>query len=126
MPNNLQMLTRHSAGYGIGPMLWSSMSEVPIIGRNPVYLGTLAAFIALQIPTIKASNFGMLLAFRFITGFVGSPIIATGGASIADVWRPAKQAYGISLWGVAAIMGPTLGYVNRHTFTSAWKHQLIL
>lgn len=28
------MLTRYSAGYGIGPMLWSSMSEVPIIGEN--------------------------------------------------------------------------------------------
>lgn len=85
------------------------MSEVPVIGRNPVYISTLAVFVAFQIPTAKASNFGMLLAFRFITGFFGSPVLATGGASIADIWRPAKRAYAISLWGVAALMGPTLG-----------------
>lgn len=24
------------AGYGLGPMLWSPMSEIPAIGRNPV------------------------------------------------------------------------------------------
>lgn len=64
-----------------------------------MYLGSLAAFIALQIPTIKASNFGMLLAFRFLNGFVGSPIIATGGASIADLWRPAKK-HTVSAYGV--------------------------
>lgn len=34
-------LTLFVAGYGIGPMLWSPMSEVPQIGRNPVYILTL-------------------------------------------------------------------------------------
>lgn len=58
------------------------MSEIPQIGRNPVYVGTLAVFVVLQAPTALAVNFGMLLAFRFITGFVGSPVLATGGASL--------------------------------------------
>lgn len=44
----------------------------------------------------------MLLAFRFITGFVGSPVLATGGASLTDIYKPSKQAYAISLWGIAA------------------------
>lgn len=35
-------LTLFVAGYGVGPMLWSPMSEVPQIGRNPVYILTLA------------------------------------------------------------------------------------
>ena len=102
-------LTIFVAGYGLGPMLWSPMSEIPQIGRNPIYLGTLVIFVALQAPTARASNFGMLLAFRFITGFFGSPVLATGGASIADIWRPAKRAYAMSIWGIAAICGPTLG-----------------
>lgn len=97
------------AGYGIGPMLWAPMSEIPYIGRNPVYLGTLAVFVALQAPTALASNFGMLLAFRFLTGFFGSPILATGGASLADIYSPKKRAYAMSVWGVAAVCGPTLG-----------------
>ena len=63
----------------------------------------------LQVPTALATNFGMLLAFRFITGFVGSPSLATGGASIADMYAPRYRAYGIGVWGIAAVCGPVLG-----------------
>lgn len=96
-------------GYGIGPMFWSPMSEIPHVGRNPVYLATLVIFVALQVPTALANNFGMLMAFRFITGFFGSPVLATGGASLADIWRPSKRAYAMSIWGISAVCGPTLG-----------------
>lgn len=51
----------------------------------------------------------MLLAFRFLTGLVGSPVLATGGAAIADMYEPKKQAYGIGIWGIAAICGPVFG-----------------
>lgn len=94
---------------GLGPMLWSPMSEIPQIGRNPVYLGTLCVFVAFQAPTAMASNFGMLLAFRFLTGFFGSPVLATGGATLADIYAPSKRAYAMSIWGVAAVCGPVLG-----------------
>ena len=97
------------AGYGLGPMVWAPLSEIPQIGRNPIYIGTLAVFVVLQVPTALAVNFGMLLAFRFITGFVGSPVLATGGASIADMFPPKKRAYGIGIWGIAAVCGPVLG-----------------
>lgn len=85
------------------------MSEIPQIGRNPVYIGTLFVFVLFQIPTALAKNFGMLLAFRFLTGFIGSPSLATGGASIGDMYSPAKRTYGIAVWGVGAVSGPTLG-----------------
>lgn len=106
------------------------MSEIPQIGRNPIYLATLAVFVAFQAPTAMASNFGMLLAFRFLTGFFGSPVLATGGASLADIWMPSKRAYGecsglivvamvksliyttaMSIWGISAVCGPVLGPV---------------
>jgi len=85
------------------------MSEIPQIGRMPIYVITLALFILLQIPTALATNYGMLMAFRFITGFVGSPIIATGGASVADIYNAKKRPYGITLWGVFAASAPSLG-----------------
>ena len=85
------------------------MSEIPQIGRNPVYIGTLAIFVIFQVPTALAQNFGMLLAFRFLTGFFGSPVLATGGASIADIYSPKKRAYPMSIWGISAVCGPTLG-----------------
>jgi len=73
------------------------MSEMPFFGRNPIYIGTLLAFVLLQLAVIYAKNFGMLLAFRFLTGFIGSPVLATGGASIADMYAPKKQVYGIAV-----------------------------
>ena len=82
-------------------MLWSPLSEIPMIGRNPIYLATLVVFVAFQVPTALATNFGMLLAFRFLTGFFGSPVLATGGASLADIWTPAKRAYAIAIWGMS-------------------------
>lgn len=102
-------LTLFVAGYGTGPMIFSPMSEIPQIGRNPVYLVTLLIFVVFQVPTALASNFGMLLAFRFLTGFFGSPVLATGGASLADIYSPKKRAYAMSVWGISAICGPTLG-----------------
>ncbi|KAL8941806.1 MAG: hypothetical protein Q9216_002044 [Gyalolechia sp. 2 TL-2023] len=102
-------LTLFVIGYALGPMVWAPMSEIPYIGRNPVYIGTLFAFVLLQLPVIYASNTSMLFAFRFITGLVGSPVLATGGATIADMYEPKKQAYGIGVWGIAAVVGPAMG-----------------
>ncbi|KAF2765031.1 MFS general substrate transporter [Teratosphaeria nubilosa] len=102
-------LTLFVAGYGLGPMLWSPMSEIPQVGRNPIYIGTLVIFVAFQAPTALATNFGMLLAFRFLTGFFGSPVLATGGASLSDMYAPKQRAYAMSIWGIAAVCGPTLG-----------------
>lgn len=116
------------------------MSEMPFFGRTSIYIVTLLIFVLLQLAVIFAKNFGMLLAFRFITGFIGSPVstlrsmfpsvliyvfemgllhlamliqicqvLATGGASIADMYAPKKQVYGIAVWGIAAVCGPALG-----------------
>ena len=102
-------VTLFVAAYGLGPMIWAPLSEIPQIGRNPVYIGTLVAFVFFQFAIIYAKNFGMLMAFRFLTGFFGSPVLATGGASLGDFWKPSKRAYAVGVWGLAAISGPVLG-----------------
>ncbi|KAL4792620.1 major facilitator superfamily domain-containing protein [Aspergillus venezuelensis] len=97
------------AGYGLGPMVWSPLSEVPAIGRNPVYIYTLLVFTFFQFAVVYAKNFGMLLAFRFLTGFLGSPVLATGGASLGDIWHPIIRDYMIAVWGAIAIAAPVIG-----------------
>ena len=64
---------------------------------------TLPVFVLFLIPTALATNFGMLLAFRFLTGFIGSPVLANGGANIADMYRPQHRAYAMTAWGVFAV-----------------------
>ncbi|KAI9430831.1 putative caffeine resistance protein 5 [Lactarius indigo] len=102
-------ITTFVAGYGLGPMVWSPLSEVPQIGRMPIYIFTLAMFVVLQVPTALATNYGTLMTFRFLTGFFGSPILATGGATIADLYVPKKRAYGMTIYGLFATSAPSLG-----------------
>ncbi|KAG8629185.1 hypothetical protein KVT40_003050 [Elsinoe batatas] len=97
------------AGYGLGPMVFAPMSEIPQIGRMPIYILTLIVFVVFQLGVIYARDIGMLLAFRFLTGLFGSPVLATGGATLADIYPPKKQAYALSVWGMSAVAGPTLG-----------------
>lgn len=102
-------LTVYVAGNGVGVMFWSPVTELPQVGRSSIYIATLFAFVLLQIPTALASNLGMLLTFRFISGFVGSPSLAAGGASLGDMYSPAEKAFAISWWDIAALCGPALG-----------------
>ncbi|RDW76310.1 MFS transporter [Aspergillus mulundensis] len=106
-------LTLFVLGYGIGvlscPLIWSPLSELANIGRNPIYILTLFAFLCLNFAVVYAQNFGMLLAFRFLTGFIGSPALATGGASMGDIWSPNTRDYMIVVWGTFAIAAPVLG-----------------
>ncbi|KAK8866180.1 hypothetical protein IAR55_001331 [Kwoniella newhampshirensis] len=102
-------LTVFVLGYGVGPMLWSPISELSNVGRMPVYIGTLFIFVALQFPTIYANNIHTLLAMRFLAGFFGSPALAIGGATMGDMFSLKHLAYAIGVWGCGAVCGPVLG-----------------
>jgi DHA1 family multidrug resistance protein-like MFS transporter len=71
-------LTLYILAYGIGPMILTPLQELPSLGRNPVYIIGLAAFVLLNIPIVTAKNMSTILAFRFFTGFAASPALATG------------------------------------------------
>ncbi|KAF1970519.1 MFS general substrate transporter [Bimuria novae-zelandiae CBS 107.79] len=72
-------LSLYTVGYGLGPMLWSPLSEIPSIVRF-------------------APNIATLLVFRILTGFFGSPYLATGGGTIADMYAPMEILFYICMW----------------------------
>lgn len=94
-------------------MLWSPMSEMTTIGRIEMYVWTFLAFVLLQLPFGFAVNMPIFLIFRFLAGFVGSPALATGGATIADMYDPARAVYGFCIWGSFGICGPVFGPILR-------------
>ncbi|KAI1808758.1 benomyl/methotrexate resistance protein [Daldinia bambusicola] len=102
-------LSLFTLGYGLGPMLWSPMSEIPQLGRSPLYFWTFLAFILLQLPAGFAVNMPMFLVFRVLTGFLGSPPLATGGATIVDMYDPASAGYGICILSSFGVLGPVFG-----------------
>ncbi|MCJ1227704.1 hypothetical protein MMC12_004360 [Toensbergia leucococca] len=102
-------LSLYVLAYGMGPLLFAPMSEIPVIGRNPVYTTTFALFFILSIPTALVGNFGGLLVLRFLQGFFGSPCLANGGATMQDMYSLLKLPYALTVWVAAAYCGPALG-----------------
>ena len=102
-------LSMYVLGYGFGPMLWSPLSEIPSIGRNPPYIATFTMFLIMSIPAALTPTYPGLLVTRFLTGFFGSPCLATGGATIQDLYSFIKLPYGLSAWVAAQFCAPALG-----------------
>ncbi|KAJ7677237.1 major facilitator superfamily domain-containing protein [Mycena rosella] len=102
-------LTLYIIGYGVGPVFLAPLQEIPAIGRVPVFMYTLAIFVALQAPIIKATNLPTILVLRFLTGFFGGLAPATGGACMADMFSLGQLPYVMGIWAVFAIAGPVAG-----------------
>lgn len=102
-------LSLYVLAYGIGPLLFAPLSELPRIGRNPVYVVTFAIFFIISIPTAVVNNFAGLLVLRFLQGFFGSPCLANGGATMQDMYSLLKLPYALTVWVAAAYCGPALG-----------------
>lgn len=98
-------LALYVLGYGIGPLFFSPLSEIPLIGRSPVYMVTMVLFVILSIPTAFADNFAGLMVLRFLTGFFGSPCLASGGASLGDIYSFVSMPYAMMAWVAAAYCG---------------------
>jgi len=102
-------LSLYVLGYGSGPLIFSPLSEIPLVGRNPPYIFTFFIFVILTIPTALVSNFAGLLVLRFLQGYFGSPALATGGATMGDMYSLLKLPYLLTFWVAAATCGPALG-----------------
>jgi MFS transporter, DHA1 family, multidrug resistance protein len=68
-----------------------------------------ALFILITAAAARVSNFPGLVVLRFLQGFLGGPVLATGGASAADMLGFHKIPYGLTFWCCAAFAGPALG-----------------
>lgn len=96
-------LALYVLGYGIGCLLFSPLSEVPAIGRNPPYAISGFLFVILCIPTALVENFAGLMVLRFLLGFMASPALATAGASLTDIWLGPQVPFAIALWAMVCL-----------------------
>lgn len=102
-------LSMYVLGYGTGPLLFSPMSEIPIIGRNPPYIITFFIYLMITIPLALVNNWPAFVVLRYFQGFFGSPALATGGASITDIYSLMEMPYLLTGWAGFATAGPSLG-----------------
>ena len=102
-------LALYVLGYGTGPLLFSPLSEIPVIGRNAPYISTFLIFVLLWVPAGLVNNVPGMLVLRFLQGFFGSPCLATAGATIGDMYNILQLPYLMTIWVSAATCGPALG-----------------
>ena len=118
-------LSLYVFGYAIGPMIWSPLSEVRFVGRNPPYLYSFIVFFAISIGLALVDNFPCIVVLRFLQGFFGSPALATGGASIEDVYDMYSAPYGYVWWVMAMYCGPALGpLLAGYAMADDWRWAL--
>lgn len=102
-------LSMYVLGYGLGPLLFSPLSEIPVIGRNPPYIITFFLYLMVTIPLALIENYPGFVVLRFFQGFFGSPALATGAASISDMYSLLEMPYFLTGWAGFATAGPALG-----------------
>ncbi|KAF4345638.1 major facilitator superfamily transporter [Fusarium beomiforme] len=102
-------LSLYILAYGVGDLLFSPLSEIPSVGRNHVYYITYIIFWILSFPEAVVDSFGGLLALRFLLGFFGSPALANGGATVADMFSLIYVPFGLCWWVFSAWAGPAFG-----------------
>ncbi|KAK6444482.1 hypothetical protein FP744_10000730 [Trichoderma asperellum] len=95
--------------YGVGGVVFGPLSEIPIIGRNPVYYVTFIIYFAISFPTAVVDNFGGLLVLRSLQGFFGSPALTNGGGTFADMYDLIYVPYQLCFWVYCAWGGPAIG-----------------
>ncbi len=82
-------------------------------GRRPILLFGVVVFLAGSACCALAWNMPSLIAFRALQGLGAGAVMATVNTLVGDLYsvreRAAIQGWLSSVWGVAAIVGPTLG-----------------
>lgn len=109
-------------------MIFSPLSEIPSIGRNPVYAYTLVIFTLVSIPAALADQFGVLLALRCLQGFFGSPCLGTAPGSLQDMFTEIGVSYAMIGYVAAGYAGPALGpAISGYAVTAmGWRWSLWL
>jgi multidrug resistance protein len=121
----VQSIVAGIGGFAQFPWLFSvymlaSAVTVPIyakladtIGRKPVMLWGIGAFLVGSILAAAAWNMPSLIAFRAIQGLGAGAVLPMAITMVGDMYtleeRARVQGYMASVWAISAVVGPTLG-----------------
>jgi MFS transporter, DHA1 family, multidrug resistance protein len=106
-------------------MGFSPLSEIAVIGRNPPYVFSFVLFVVVSIILPFIDNFPSIVVLRFLQGFFGSPCLASGGASIQDIFSWSAAPYGFIYWVGGFYCGPAVGpLLAAYAVTTNWRWPL--
>lgn len=97
-------------GFGFGALAAGPLSEM--LGRYPVYLGTLIIFGCWTIGSALSPNVGAQIVFRCLAGFSAAAPLTVSGGTMSDIWTTKEKTWAFPLFAIVGFGGPTLGKVS--------------
>jgi DHA2 family multidrug resistance protein len=92
-------------------------------GRKRFFMSCLAVFTVSSLLCGLAPSLGLLLLFRVLQGAGGGGLQPMAQAILADTFPPEKRGLAFALYGITAIMAPTIGPTlgGWITFNYSWR-----
>ena len=93
------------------------------LGRKRFFMSCLAVFTLSSLLCGLAPSLGMLLFFRVLQGAGGGGLQPMAQAILADTFPPHQRGLAFALYGITAIMAPTIGPTlgGWITFNYSWR-----
>ncbi|HTV58638.1 MAG TPA: DHA2 family efflux MFS transporter permease subunit [Verrucomicrobiae bacterium] len=80
-----------------------------VLGRKRFFMSCLAIFTAASLLCGIAPSLGAIIFFRIVQGAGGGGLQPMAQAILADIFPPEKRGLAFALYGVTAIIAPTIG-----------------
>ena len=100
-------------------MVFSPLSES--YGRRKVYRCTLLPAVIVIIPCALATDYAMLIVFRFIDGFLFGAPLTLCGATIADIWTKKERGLYLMYFTAAPLVGLVAGPLIGGFIGKTWS-----
>ena len=95
-----------------------------IVGRKPVMLTGIGLFLAGSVFCALAWSMPVLIVFRAVQGLGAGAVLPMSNTIAGDVYSVAERAkvqgYLASVWGISAVVGPTLGGMLSEYLNWRW------
>ncbi|KAH8689519.1 MFS transporter [Talaromyces proteolyticus] len=117
-------------GFGAGALIAGPFSET--VGRNPIYILTMALYMVFLVGAGAAPNISAQLACRFFAGIFGATPLVCAGGSLSDLWTPAERVFAFPMFACFSFLGPLIGPVvggwvgESNTLSWRWTEWITL
>ncbi len=110
-----------TTGYAVANVIILPMSGWlgETFGRKNYFLFSIIIFTIASFLCGNSTTLEELVAFRILQGLAGGGLISTGQAILLETWPPEEVGIATAMFGLGAVVGPTLGptiggYITEH------------